>query len=75
MSNGLDSKENRQVLDEIRAQSTRRRHLPIDTKTPWGPIGAVGVVGGERYYWMIDKHGVVSMMPACVVEEADDDGS
>lgn len=37
------------------------------SKTKWGRIVAIGWIG-ERYYWMIDKHGVVSMMPASVVE-------
>lgn len=42
--------------------------LLLGAKTKWGKIIAVGYVG-ERYYWMIDKYGVVSMMPADVVEE------
>ena len=29
----------------------------------------VGFTGGERYYWMKDKHGCVSMMPAFIVEQ------
>ena len=28
----------------------------------------IGILDGERYYWMIDKHGTVSMMPAVIVE-------
>jgi hypothetical protein len=43
--------------------------LLLGTRTPWGPIVAVGWVG-ERYAWMIDRHGTVSMMPASVVEDA-----
>ena len=35
---------------------------------PWGKITAVGVVGGERYYWLEDRRGSVSMIPADVVE-------
>jgi hypothetical protein len=35
---------------------------------PLGTVKAVGSVGGERYYWILDKHGTVSMMPADVVE-------
>jgi hypothetical protein len=35
---------------------------------PYGKIGAVGLLQGERYYWLIDKHGTVSMMPADVIE-------
>lgn len=43
--------------------------LALGTKVkPWGTVEAVGITGGERYYWLIDKHGTVSMMPACVVE-------
>lgn len=42
--------------------------LRLGTETQWGAIGAVGLTGGERYYWMVDKHGSVAMMPACVVE-------
>ena len=45
----------------------RRNPLLLGTKTRWGKIVAVGYVG-ERYYWMIDKHGTVSMMPAISVE-------
>lgn len=37
---------------------------------PWGKIGAVLLTDGERYYHLIDKHGMVSMMPADVVEAA-----
>ena len=33
-------------------------------------VEAVGITGGERYYWLISEHGVVSMLPACVVEGA-----
>lgn len=42
--------------------------LNIGIKTEWGKITAVGITGGERYYWMVDKHGCVAMMPASVVE-------
>ena len=42
--------------------------LNLGTKTKWGKITAVGITGGERYYWMVDKHGCVAMMPASVVE-------
>jgi hypothetical protein len=37
---------------------------------PWGKIYAVGSLGGERYYWLIDKHDTVSMMPAMAIETA-----
>lgn len=42
--------------------------LPIGRRTPWGRVRAVGLTGGERYYWMVDERGVVAMMPASVVE-------
>ena len=32
-----------------------------------GVVSAVGCLGGERYYWLIDD-GVVSMIPACALE-------
>lgn len=31
-------------------------------------VGAVGVTQGERCYWLIDKHGTVSMLPAFIIE-------
>lgn len=45
--------------------------LPLGAMTPWGKIAAVGVLSGERYYWMLDKHGTISMMPATVVGVSD----
>lgn len=50
--------------------SNRRVLLPGKTVQPWGKIGAVMLTGGERYYMLIDRHGVVSLMPADVVEPA-----
>ncbi len=47
--------------------------LPLGTKTEWGTIEAVGITGGERYYWMVDKLKVVSMMPAFMVEDGGKD--
>jgi len=45
------------------------RHLSLGTKIAnMGKIGAVGIIEGERYYWLVGLGGVVSMMPACVVE-------
>jgi hypothetical protein len=43
----------------------------LGTKTRWGKIAAVGFIGGERYYWMIDRYGTVAMMPADAVEPRD----
>jgi len=40
----------------------------IGSKTPWGTVEAISFREGERYYMMINKHGVVSLMPADVVE-------
>jgi len=45
--------------------------LPLGAKTQWGVITAVTYFGGqfgERYYFMVDKHGTVSMMPEGAVE-------
>lgn len=46
--------------------------LPLDTVTEWGRIGMVGVTGGERYYWMVDDDGTVSMVPWFMVERPSD---
>ena len=42
--------------------------LEIGTETQWGRVTASGWTGGERYYWLVDKHGCVAMMPAVIVE-------
>lgn len=60
-----DSEEARRMTAENESVSL----LPIGAETRFGKIGMVGFTGGERYYWMIDKRGCVSMMPACVVEK------
>lgn len=42
--------------------------LPLGTRIPhYGTISAVGWVG-ERYYWLEDQHGDISMMPASLIE-------
>jgi len=41
--------------------------ISIGSQTLWGRVAAIGLIGGERYYWMVDKNSV-STMPACVVE-------
>lgn len=46
--------------------------LPLGTKTVWGKISMIGITGGERYYWMVDKDRTVSMMPASIVEKTND---
>jgi hypothetical protein len=50
-----------------------RPPLPLGTETPEGVVQAVGITGGERYYWLVDAHGVVSMMPWFMVETTNDD--
>jgi hypothetical protein len=35
----------------------------------WWRVGAVGVTGGERYYWLV-RRGEVAMLPWFVVERA-----
>ena len=54
----------------ISAVPLARRVMPLalGTKTEWGTIDMIGTTGGERYYWMTDKHGCVSMIPAFIVE-------
>ena len=42
--------------------------LPLGTKTEYGKIEMIGFVGGERYYWMVDRFGCVSMIPAFMLE-------
>jgi len=44
--------------------------LRIGDKTNWGHVGGIALLCGERYYFIVDKHGVVSMMPAVVVEQS-----
>ena len=46
----------------------KKDFIPLGSETNYGTVHAVGYVGGERYYWLIDKKGTVSMMPSCVVE-------
>lgn len=42
--------------------------IPLGTQIPpYGKVVAVGWVG-ERYYWMVDNKGVISMMPASMIE-------
>ncbi len=42
--------------------------MPLGSRTRWGKIASVAILSGERYYFMVDKHGEVAMMPAMVVE-------
>lgn len=41
--------------------------LKLGTMTKWGKIAAIGMVEGERYYWMVGKGGI-SMIPAATAE-------
>ncbi len=43
--------------------------LKLGTKTKFGKIAAVMNTEGERYYFIIDKKGIVSLMPAKVIEQ------
>lgn len=36
---------------------------------PYGKIGAIGSIQGERYYWFENDDGSVAMMPATIVEK------
>jgi hypothetical protein len=51
---------------------TAPQPLPLGMKTRWGIIGAVGMIGGERYYWLHKqwKTPVVAMIPASTLEPA-----
>lgn len=57
----------------LKALAERKKGRPLMLGTnvnPWGKIGMVGVTGGERYYWLTDDRGMVSMIPADMVENA-----
>lgn len=43
--------------------------IKLGTITEYGKVCAVGYVG-ERYYWLINDKGVVSMIPAIILESA-----
>jgi hypothetical protein len=43
--------------------------IPMDAiLEPYGKVGMIGSLSGERYYWFTQKDKSVSMMPASVVE-------
>ena len=44
--------------------------LLLGTKTIFGKVTGITMTEGERYYFMTDKHGVVSFMPATALEKA-----
>ena len=35
----------------------------------YGKVAMMGTMGGEPYYWFVDKHGSVAMMPASMFED------
>ncbi len=44
----------------------------IDDHTAWGTVKGIVCKDGERYYFIVDKDSVVSLLPADVLE--DDEG-
>ena len=55
------------VVEELRPP------LYMGTEVP--PFGRVVMIGhpGERYYWLQDKRGTISMIPAAVLEPMHDE--
>jgi len=50
----------------------RPKIIPLGTVVkPWGKIVAVGITGGERYYWFVevDAPNCVAMIPGFMVEQ------
>ena len=43
--------------------------LSLGDQTVYGTVEAMGTRDGERFYMMVDKHGVVTLMPADMMEE------
>lgn len=56
-------------IESASPQQSSVRLMPGDIHRIYGRVGAVGIISGERYYWLV-KRGVVSMMPAAVIEGA-----
>ncbi len=46
--------------------------LPIGTVTDFGVVQAIHSKGGERSYMCLDDHGVVSLIPAELMEGEDE---
>jgi hypothetical protein len=46
--------------------------LKMDQNTRWGKVVGIGIRAGERYYFFLDKYGMVALIPASIVEEHDD---
>lgn len=38
----------------------------------WGEVQMMGTTGGERYRWMVDEYGAVSMMPLDALQETEE---
>lgn len=58
----------------MKSTKFRWQNVPVPLGTyrkHYGKISAVGITGGERYYWLIDEDGTVSMMPWFVIEEGE----
>jgi hypothetical protein len=47
----------------------KTKMISLGTRTKFGKVSAIGFISGERYYFLINKFGVVSMMPAAVIEK------
>lgn len=48
-----------------KANGTDLPLIPLGTEIRiYGRVAAVGVIEGERYYWIVDGSQCVSMMPA-----------
>jgi len=44
--------------------------LPIGTKLLGGwRVAGVMITGGERYYWLLDKHGVIFLCDAASIKQ------
>lgn len=43
--------------------------LPLGTKTKYGTIEGIHSKAGERSYFIVDAHGVVTLIPAELLEK------
>jgi len=44
--------------------------IMLGTKTKYGTVSGITCKGGERYYFLIDRFGTVSLLPADMLESA-----
>jgi hypothetical protein len=63
----IDSKLFDEFVALTRAHAAKRP-LPLGTETAWGTIAGIVYTDGERSYLLVNALGVVSLMPAEVVE-------